>query len=148
MSSVPYFLVFFFACVGYAFVRGGQPERVAGVALLAALVASASVGLIQIAGGFETVPLQLLVVDVLLALVLTILSLRANRMWLIFASSCQWLAVAVHAAKLIHPAIISTSYAFLTVIWSWPITALVACGAIAHHRRQRAPIPEWRNSSR
>ena len=146
MSSVPAFLTFFAMCLGYALVRGGSPERLAGLGMLAALAGSASVGLITIQGGFLSVPMRLVAIDLVLALFLTGLSLRANRLWLIGAASCQWLAIAVHLVKLVHPAIVSTSYAFLTVIWSWPITALLALGTYAHRQRAASPIPNWRAS--
>ena len=114
--------------------------------MLAALVGSASVGVITIEGGFASVPTRLLVVDLLLGMFLTFVSLRANRLWLIAATSCQWLAITVHFVKLLHPEIVSTSYAFLTVIWSWPITALLALGTYAHRQRVASPIPNWRAS--
>ena len=148
MTSVPFFLLLFAVVVIYAGMLGGRPERWTAFAYLLALAGSASVGLMTIAGDFSVVPARLFVVDVLLLLGLALLAIRANRLWLIPAAGCQLVAVLVHAAKLIDPAMIPNGYAFLTTIWSWPMVLLLASGTWLYHRRKvtGAAIPDWKAS--
>ena len=128
---------------------GAAPERIAAALYLAGIIGSAAAG----AGGspldgFRHVDALLLAVDAGLAVALTALTIRANRLWLIVAASCQWLAVLGHVVRSLAPGIIPTSYAFLAMIWSWPMVVLLLGGTIAHQRRRLAgrTISDWRRS--
>lgn len=150
MTSVPFFLVFFVIVVMFATWRGGGPERGTAVAFVLALAGSASVGFIEVPGEFRVVPIGLLLVDFLLLAGLCTIAVRANRWWPIPVAGCQLVAVLVHAGKLLQPAMIPNSYAFLITIWSWPMVALLASGTWAHRRRLAEGIfvPDWKPSFR
>ena len=135
--------------VGYAFWRGDGPERVTAAAFLAGVAASATLGLFKMPGGFASVPVRLLIIDIVWAGIFILIAIRANRAWLIPFAACQIVAVLGHIAKLIDPRMIPKGYAFLTVIWSWPMLILLALGTMAHQRRVANGIllPAWKGSS-
>lgn len=135
MTSVPFFLLFFAIVVIFAMWRGGGPERITAIAYVLALAGSASIGIMEMPGGFRVVPTTVLVVDVLLLAALSFIAIRANRWWVIPAAGCQLVAVLVHAGKLLNPSMFPASYAILMTIWSWPMVALLGLGTWAHRRR-------------
>lgn len=149
MTSVPFFLLFFAVVVTFAIWRGGGPERLTAVIYTIALAGSASVGIMEMPGGFRAVPVAVFAVDILLLVTLSFLAIRANRWWPIPAAGCQLLAVLVHLGKLLQPDMIPAGYAFLMTIWSWPMVALLALGTWAHRRRLTDGIlaPDWKTSS-
>ena len=144
------FMGFFFVSVAYSAWRGGAPERWAAALLVLGLIGSASAGVIQMQGAFHSLPLQLAIVDTLLACALLVLALLANRLWVIPLASCQIAAVLSHFAKLLAPDMVPLGYAFLISIWGWPMTALLAFGAWCHNRRAKAGHSDrpWKRSSR
>jgi hypothetical protein len=134
--------------VGYAFWRGDGPERVTAAAFLAGVAASATLGLFKIPGGFASVPVRLLAIDLSWSIIFTVIAIRANRVWLIPFAGCQIVVVLGHIAKLIDSAMIPKGYALLTVIWSWPMLMLLVWGTAAHQRRVANGIllPSWKSS--
>ena len=149
MTSVPFFLLFFAIVVIFATWRGGGPERLTAIAYVLALAGTASGGFLEVRGQFRVIPVHMLAADVLLLIALCLIAIRANRWWLIPAAGCQLVAVLVHAGKLLNPAMIPNSYAFLTTIWSWPMVLLLALGTWAHRRRiaRGIIVPDWKLSS-
>lgn len=146
---MPFFLLFFAVVVTYAIWRGGGPERVTAIAYILALAGSASIGIIDMPGGFRVVPTTVFAVDILLLAAHCVIAIHANRIWVIPAAGCQLVAVLVHAAKLIQPDMIPNGYAFLVTIWSWPMVALLGAGTLAHRRKVARGIagPDWKPSS-
>ena len=146
MTSVPFFLAFFVIVISFALSRGGGPEKAGAATYVIALAASASIGVVHMPGGFQAVPLTLFLADVLLLIALMILAIGANRWWPIPAAGCQLVAVLVHTAKLLDPAMIPNGYAFLVTIWSWPMVALLGLGTWSHRRRLSQDIigPDWK----
>lgn len=100
-------------------------------------------------GGFQSVPVRLFLMDVLLLVALCVIAIRANRWWPIPVAGCQLVAVLVHAGKLLDPSMIPSGYAFLVKISSWPMVALLGYGTWAHRQRLRQGIivPDWKPSS-
>lgn len=121
--------------LSYAAIWGGGPERVAAMLYTAASIGSLLGGWRGMPGNFSIVPTYLMIVDIALLVGLIVLTLRAARFWLIPATSCQLVAVAVHISKLMAPSMIPTSYAFLTTVWSWPMVLLLAFGSRQHSIR-------------
>ncbi|WP_300973474.1 hypothetical protein [Sphingomonas sp. LHG3406-1] len=149
MNPVFFFLGLLVFSLSFAAWKGGGPERLAAAIYLAATIASSMAGSDAAPGrGFRDLATPLLTVDVAMALALTALTVRANRLWLIAASACQWIAVLAHIVRAIQPNIIPTSYAFLAMIWSWPMVGLLLGGTVAYRRRLTAgvPVPDWRHS--
>ena len=146
MSRVLIFLGFTLCSTAYAIVRGGPPERLAAALFLLGVAASATVGLFDMPGGFSDVTIRLALIDTLWALLFTMLAVSANRLWLIPFAACQIAAALVHLARLLFPGMIPAGYAFLTVIWSWPMIGLLAAGTFAHRTRVAtgSNIPHWK----
>lgn len=132
--------------VSYALWCGGGPERLTAATFVAGVAASATLGLFEMAGGFASVPVRLLAIDSAYAVVCILVALRANRLWTIMFAGCQLLAVLVHLARFAAPSMIPTSYAFLTVIWSWPMLILLVAGTLVHRRRLTSGrfVPDWK----
>jgi hypothetical protein len=149
VNGVLLFIGFLALSLLLAALLGAAPERIASALYLVAIIGSAAAGGGSAPGdGFRHVDALLLAVDAALAVALTWLSVRANRSWLIVAAACQWLAVLGHVVRWLAPSIIPTSYAFLAIIWSWPMVALLLGGTIAHRWRKQTgrSIPDWRRS--
>lgn len=151
MISALFFTGFLIFSLCFAAWKGGAPERLAAAIYFAGAAASLLVAQGETPGrGFRDVATPLLIVDLSLGVGLTLLAVGANRLWLIGASAAQWVAVLAHVVRAVEPKIIPTSYAFLTVIWSWPMVVLLLAGTIAHRRRLVAAVlvPDWRPFSR
>ena len=88
-------------------------------------------------------------IDIVWCVIFAVIAIRANRVWLIPFAACQAVEVLAHVAKLVDPTMLPKGYAFLTVIWSWPMLILLVWGTAAHQRRVASGIllPPWKNSS-
>ncbi|MEO5774290.1 MAG: hypothetical protein ABIQ32_09265 [Sphingomicrobium sp.] len=144
------FLGFFLISFAYSMWRGGAPERLAAMLLLAALIGSTSAGVFRLPGGFTSVPIALALVDLLLGIALVALAVRANRLWPIPLAACQLITVLAHAAKLAAPQMFAGGYALLIAISAWPIMGILMFGAYCHRRRIKAGHRDrpWKHSSR
>ncbi|MGN6277687.1 MAG: hypothetical protein ACTHM8_03065 [Sphingomonas sp.] len=140
------FLAVFIPCWSYAMWRGAAPERWAAGLQLAALILSAIELPPFLPGDFSTVLAWPLLVDLILAIALTIVAFRADRLWPLPVAACQWVAVTVHVAKLIFPSMPAFGYAFLYGLWAYPMILLTAIGAwrCQRRRRRRQPNRSWR----
>ena len=141
------FLAFFAFSVGYAFWKGGKPERLAALLLLAALILSLSLGAVE---NFANLQVWYAIVDGVLTLALLALAMAANRLWLIPLTACQLATVLGHLTKILAPDLVPLGYAFLMGFWAWPVTALLAFGTWCHRQRMKAGYSDrpWKASSR
>jgi len=125
---------------GYAVVRGGAPERVAGVALLAATLATRLLQG-QAAVSFAEVEWGALYIDALLLAILLFLALEADRYWPLWMAALQGLQVTAHLAKLLDIGLLRPASAVPPAVWGYPMLLLLFCGAARHHlRRERFGI--------
>lgn len=141
------FLAFSAFSIVYALWKGGKPERVAAMMLLAATAATAVVGL---GLDYVHVPTSVAVVDGLLTILLVGLSAAANRLWLIPLAACQLASFLGHLTKLLAPDLVPLGYAFLITFWAWPMTALLVFGTWCHQQRMKAGYLDrpWKASFR
>ena len=128
------FAVAFLACLLYVFIVGGKPERAAILAQLGAFLLS------MIAISFHTIaaqhlPIGLALVDVFLALALTGLALRANRLWPIVLAGMQVATVFAHFARLLAFPLPPAGYVIFVQLWAWPMLIVTAIGARNHRLR-------------
>jgi hypothetical protein len=142
------YLALLVGCCGYAFWRGGAPERIgaalyAGASVLTRIATSAS-GL-----HFRSIEIGVLTIDTLLVLAFLVLALRAERFWPIWVTALQAIGVIGHAAKLASPGVIPWAYAFVLSIWSYPILLLLCIGTYRHQQRlKRSGVDKsWTSSS-
>lgn len=142
------FFALFLVCAAYALVRGGAPERLATLAMIAAVVGSLVA--VRIDLKWNSLFVGVFIVDLLLLAVFIGLAMRANRIWTMAVAAFQLIQTAGH---LVAAADLTTPYfAYWTSqLWSFPIVATLALGAWHHRRRLRIDghdEPWSRSSSR
>ena len=128
------FAAAFLACILYVSIVGGKPERAAILAQLGAFLLS------MIAISFHSIPVQhlpigLALVDVFLALALTGLALRANRLWPIVLAGMQVATVFAHFARLLAFPLPPAGYVIFVQFWAWPMLIVTVIGARNHRLR-------------
>ncbi len=139
--SIGAFLILQIAVTVYAIVRGGTPERLAGVTLLAAagmtLIAPLIIGV-----DFGHVAWALFMVDGPLLIMLLVLAAFADRFWPMWLAALQVVAIGNHGVRAYDPAILNYAYWFMAGKISYPMLFVVAIGTLRHHRRLSAGAPE------
>lgn len=137
MSRVLLFNLLQVAATIYALRRGGAPERVVGVALLAAAL-STRLALSGLDIRFDGIEAGVMVVDVLLLAVLVVVSLHADRRWVGWVTALHALGTGIHFAHLVTPGTERLAYAILSAVWSYPIIVILAFGTLRHVQRMNA----------
>ena len=122
------------ACWAYALVRGGAPEKIGSTILVAASYLTAAVPSGP-TGNFQSFEFGTLIVDLLCSAAFVALALRADRFWTFWVAALQILATAGHAVRLVEPDMISRTYAFMLVVWSYPMIFLMIIGTWRHRQR-------------
>lgn len=122
---------------GYAVMRGGAPERLAGILQLAAAALTRAFFLSS-GSPYLTVEFGILAVDVALLAALVALALYADRFWPIWLAALQALGAGAHLVKAIEPSVVSMAYAILVIAWSYPMVIILAVGTLRHRRRLAA----------
>lgn len=134
-----HFLAFaaaFLACFVYSFVAGGRPERCAILAQLFAFLA----GLFSISfhwTNWRGFPIGVALADGGLAIALTLLALKANRLWPIVLAGMQLATVFAHIAKVLSVPLPTAGYAIFVQLWGWPMLFVTALGTYKHRERTR-----------
>jgi hypothetical protein len=129
-----FFDLFLLVCCGYAFWRGGPPERV-GASIFVAAVVFTRIAVSGAATRYSSIEAGVVIVDVATLLALVVLALRANRLWPLWVTALQAIGAAGHVVKLMDPNVIRWAYAFALAFWSYPMLALLALGVWNHQRR-------------
>lgn len=121
----------------YAIVRGGAPERLAGVSLI---LAALSTRLLESASAqrFVNVETGVLAVDLALLAVLLGIAAHADRYWTLWMAALQGLGTGAHLVRFVDHDVLRFVYALLTAIWSYPIVILLVAGTARHRRRAAA----------
>lgn len=134
MLPVPVFFAMLALCCGYAWFRGGAPER-AGAAIFAV---AALLSTFMVSGRptrFVSVELGVFAVDVAMLLALLVVALRAERFWPLCVTALQVIGTAGHAVKLADPQVFPLAYAIILALWSYPMLIVLAVGTWNHQRR-------------
>lgn len=122
-------------CV-YAIRCGGAPERFAGIVILIGLGADPVLHqLFRLT--FATVDPTHLIIDVSRFAAFAAIALTAHRIWPIWISSFQLLALGAHVVKAMNLAIHPVVYAAMSVMWSYGMLVVLIL-ATRHHRRVTA----------
>lgn len=134
MLPLPVYYAILALCVGYAWLRGGGPER-AGAAIIA-LGSILSTALISApALRFTGVERGVFLVDVAALCAFLALALRANRYWPLWIAALQLIGTAGHAVKMVDSQVIRLVYAFIMAFWTYPMLLLLVAGTWRHQRR-------------
>ena len=124
------------AVCGFAFWRGGWPERIVAGALAAASFSSPF--LLNPRNWFDP-QWGIFVVDTGLLAVLLGLTVITRRTWVLFAAAFQLLNVITHLAMLVDGSVAPLPYRRGLVIWSYLVLAALACGVWEARRRRQPP---------
>lgn len=135
-------------CCGYAYWRGGPPERVGASIFLAAVVLT-RIAVSGAATRYSSVEAGILIVDIATLAALVVLALTANRLWPLWVTALQAIGAAGHAVKLANPDVIRWAYAFALAFWSYPMLFLLALGTWNHQKRlaKHGVDKSWSTSS-
>lgn len=149
MERVLLFNLLHLLATAYAVGRGGAPERLAGIALLAATLAT-RVAQRQFPVRFASVEWGVFGVDVALLGALLTIALLADRFWPLWMTALHALGTFSHFVKLLDLEVLRTAYAALSAVWSYPILILLVGGTIRHQRRLRKAgrDPDWSRTAR
>lgn len=143
-SRVLAFLVFSTVASAYAMVRGGAPERLAGGALLFAVILTR---LVRDTGPtrYGHPQLGILAVDATLLLALVALALYADRFWPFWIVALHALGTTAHVVKAVDPTVLRLAYAILLQAWAYPITVILIVATVRHRRRllHDGHDPDW-----
>jgi hypothetical protein len=134
MDTNLYFNFFLLACCGYAFWRGGAPERAVAAIFIVGVVAT-HLAASDRESRFSSAELGIVLVDTAALVALTAVALRAERFWPLWIAAMQAVGTAGHLARLVDPEVIRWAYAFGLAIWSYPMLCLLALGTWQHQQR-------------
>jgi hypothetical protein len=129
-----YFRLLLVLCCGYAWWKGGGPERAAAAIYVAGVVLT---HLAQNVSGtwWSSVEAGIFAVDVAVLCGLAAVALMAERFWPLWLTALHLLATTGHVVKLADPTLIRWGYAFIIAVWSYPMLALIVVGTLNHQRR-------------
>ena len=129
-----YFWTLLVLSCGYAWWKGGGPERIAAAVYFVAVVFT---HLARDAAQvwWTSVEAGVFAVDVGVLLALLALALTAERFWLLWLTAFHLLGTTGHLVKMADPSLIRWGYAFIIAVWSYPMLALIALGTWTHQRR-------------
>ena len=130
----------------FALWAGGWPERV-GAAVYALSVVVTVLFLLMHDQMWWDLEAGVFIVDVVTFLIFIAIALRADRFWPLWVSAFLGIGVLGHLAKLMMPDTYWRAYAFVLVIWSYPIIALIALGTFLHWQRRKHSVGRSSTSS-
>lgn len=144
MRHILFFIYLPLAC-GFALTRGGLPERIASVTILAGTAATLFVAP-TLPYRFRHVEPGIFAVDLAMFLIFTGLALRSTRFWPIWIAGLQGATVVMHCARLIASQVVPQAYMDAVALWSYPLIAILAIGTWRHGRRLRTlgSDPAWK----
>jgi hypothetical protein len=129
-----YFDALLLACCGYAWWRGGPPERVAAAILFVGVVCTHFAGA-GYSTRWSTVEHGLLLVDLAVLVSFLALALVAERFWILWLTAFHLIGTAGHLVKMADPTLIRWGYAFAIAVPSYPMCLLIALGTWKHVQR-------------
>lgn len=122
-------------CTAFAAWRGGSPERIAGLALLSALIATTWVP--ATTAGYQAVYWPIVWVDLCLFAALVTLALLADRFWPIWLSALQLLALSLHGVRAYDPTVLPYAYWLVIGKIGYVMVLVLVVGTARHARRVR-----------
>ncbi|UIJ44862.1 hypothetical protein LZK98_17695 [Sphingomonas cannabina] len=134
MFGLPIFLCVLVPVCGYAFWRGGAPERVVAGLFIAAWAVT-MIGHLPFGRRYYQVDPLVFSVDACLSICLLCVALRADRHWPLFASAFNFVILLAHMIKFLDPDLIRRAYAIMIYLWPYLQLAVLAIGTWRHRRR-------------
>lgn len=131
MLLLTYWLMTLCCCI-YAVAKGGVTGCLAAVIILFKTVAGVLVT--TAAPEWQMTAYSLLQVDAVCLLAFLWLSLRSNHYWPLWATACQFLAVAIHVTTLVQPELTPKVYQGLHNLWAIPMLLFMLRGIVLDRR--------------
>jgi hypothetical protein len=122
-----------FGIFALALWRGGAPERLASIGMVADAFASA---LVQNTHDWNQTQWGDLAVDLAYLALLLWLALRTSRLWPLWAAAFQLLSVIIYVARIVDPRIGALAPYQAVVIWSYLVLIAILVGVWGEIRRR------------
>lgn len=120
----------------YAFLRGRRDEKQAVVILLLGVIATELV-LPPPQERFDTIEIELLLVDLAVLGGFVWVALRSSRFWPLWVAGLQLTTILGHLLKVANESLFAKAYAASLVFWFYPMLLILAVGTWRAHRRSR-----------
>jgi hypothetical protein len=125
-----------FAAAAYAFWRGGRPEQIYSILLIAGSFATRFTQSSNLANP----QYGILAVDVCFFAAVVILALKCDRWWVLFAAAFQLVDLTTHAARIVDPSLHGLAYLRGLAIWGYLSLAALVVGVWLHARQTRPAL--------
>lgn len=144
MIRIVLFNLLYIGTSAFALLRGGWPERLATVILIADFQLSHWV-IKPLVSRYSGVEQAMLMVDLGALLALYALSLVSSRYWPMWMAALQGCVVAGHVNGL-RPDVVPFAYGNVVAFWSYLLLGLLIVATIRHRRRiiRYGDDPSWR----
>lgn len=137
MLGVLFFSAALLTGVGYAWIKGGAPERIVGISFLIAFTLSLALQQ-PFAVRYLSVEWGVLAVDLALLAILVAVALYSDRFWPLWVAALHGLSTGGHIVRSMEHGIEPVAYAILLASWSYPMLMLLVLGTHRHARRAQA----------
>lgn len=144
MVRVTIMFVLLGAALGYAFWRGGGPER--AIAGLWLAMTSIDPALHYVAPlDYQVVDLGHLAIDVTGSVGSFLIALYAYRYWPMIVAPLQFLPLLAHMSRAVELDMHPVAYLIMQVASYWPLAPILIAGTWRHHRRVKSlgGEPDW-----
>lgn len=115
---------------------GGWPERIVSFLFVAAAAGSVLLKS-SVTGGYRTIEMGVLAVDLTLLAGLVWVMVTVDRKWLIWVVALHAISTTGHLARMVTPDLSRMAYALMVGASSYPVLLLLALGILGHCRRRR-----------
>lgn len=137
MATVFTFQILHALCCAYAVIWGGRPERVAGILLFTAALATVLVEVPFRYLNYRDMEAATLLIDASLLVALAALALKANRYWPLWITALHANAVATHLVKFVNPTLLPTVYHVAASTMAIPMAVILVVATARHQARMK-----------
>lgn len=120
----------------YAFLRGRRDEKQAVAILILGVIATELV-LPPPQERFDTIEVELLIVDLLVLGGFVWVALGSDRYWPLWVAGLQLTTILGHLFKAAEESLFAKAYAASLVFWVYPMLLILAIGTWRTHRRSQ-----------
>jgi hypothetical protein len=143
------FLLLLLGSAGYALWRGGAPEQIAAVNVIAG-TAGSIIAASRAPIRWMNVEVGLLAIDTMMLAVVILLLIRANRLWPIFMAAMLIDQIAGHFLRALDPHLYPFLYWLTSSLWSYLVLITLVIATRGHRLRLKrfGRDESWASSSR
>jgi hypothetical protein len=118
----------------YAFLRGGRDEQRVGLVCIAGMVLT-HLSISPLTARFESVELQVLLIDLTVLAGFVTVALHSQRFWPLWVAGLQLTAIMGHLLKGVDSSLLPRAYGIALGFWAYPIVFILGIGTWRSHRR-------------